>query len=203
MKSVENLQAVLHLSPDFVGFIFYDKSPRFMGKSLHADDVKKLVAPTKKVGVFVNASVETILTHARAYDLDVIQLHGHEPVAHCRELKKKGLEVIKVFHIGNEIDWKSLEDYVSVVDYFLFDTKSKKFGGTGKQFDWQLLNNYPFDIPYFLSGGINLKNLEALEGLGKNKPFALDVNSQFEIEPGLKDLEKLKLLKAQLLLFVS
>ncbi len=194
MKYLENMQDVVSLAPDFVGFIFYEKSPRYMVESLDPENVKNLPSTVKKVGVFVNQAEEFILKQVDLYGLNYVQLHGHESVAMCQLFSEKGIGVIKVFHIDESIDWRQLEAYEKYVDYYLFDTKSKNYGGTGKQFDWKVLSAYALNTPYFISGGIDLTNVDEV-GLLHRKPYALDVNSRFELSPGLKDVNKLKILK--------
>ncbi|VTP90030.1 phosphoribosylanthranilate isomerase [Sphingobacterium daejeonense] len=126
--------------------------------------------------------------------LDAIQLHGSESPEMVVQLKEKtGLEIIKAFGIGENFDWSELKPYLENVDYFLFDSKSSAFGGTGQTFDWEKLRVYPFDKPYFLSGGLSLDNLNEAIGFTDHRLIGLDLNSKFEIEPGLKDIEKLKL----------
>ncbi|MFC0606023.1 phosphoribosylanthranilate isomerase [Winogradskyella pulchriflava] len=192
-----NTSEVAQLQPDYLGFIFYDKSPRnFEGT------ITKLPKGIKKVGVFVDEKVEVIVNHIEKHQLDAIQLHGHESPEVCRLLKTTRKEIIKVFSIKNEFDFSILKDYEDVVDYFLFDTKGKLPGGNGYTFNWNVLNNYPSTKPYFLSGGIGLNETESiLSFLSKQESkycHAIDVNSKFEIEPGLKNIEDLEKFKTEL-----
>jgi len=218
MKFIENIQAVAALQPDYLGFIFYEKSKRnFEGI------VPELPNQIKKVGVFVNEHLEIVTSLVEEYQLDAVQLHGDESVEYIQLLKenllqaelvlashknvskknrgknKKNLnqvQVIKVFGIKDEFNFDVLKPYLEVVDYFLFDTKGKERGGNGISFNWNVLKDYPFAKPYFLSGGIGLENSDALLSFLQNKEFkyciALDVNSKFEDVPGLKSVEKLK-----------
>ena len=188
---------VATLQPDYLGFIFYDKSPR------HFEGViPELSNNIKKVGVFVDADIDTVLEKVKRYSLNAVQLHGIESSEYCYELKKEEIEVIKVFSIKDEFDFSILEPYEDVCGYYLFDTKGKLPGGNGYTFDWNVLKNYSSTKPYFLSGGIGLNETNNIKSFLKTKAsiycYAIDVNSKFEIEPGLKDIEQLKLLKSQL-----
>ena len=152
-----------------------------------------------KVGVFVNESVEKIAEISEKANLNFIQLHGDEDENFIKDLRKnvkKEVKVIKVFRVGETFNFQ-FSIFNSLVDYFLFDTDSKAFGGTGKSFDWQILNEIEIPKPYFLSGGISPENLENLKILNQ-KPLVLDINSKFEIEPGIKNLEKIKTFKSLL-----
>jgi len=194
MKYKENIELVANLQPDYLGFIFYQKSKR------HFDgEMPTLPTDIKKVGVFVNEEVSVINELIKKHDLKGVQLHGDESVLFCSELKasnKTGLEIIKAFAISENFDFSMLKNYMLVCDYFLFDTKGKERGGNGTLFDWELLEQYPFDKPFFLSGGIGLAEADRittfLESALSNYCYALDVNSKFESEPGLKKVQELK-----------
>jgi len=201
-----NTSEVAALQPDYLGFIFYDKSPRnFEGI------IPYLPKPIKKVGVFVDEAINVILQKIEKYELDAIQLHGNESPDYCRELRKycyaeldsaSQYEIIKVFSIKDEFDFSQLQPYEDVVDYFLFDTKGKLPGGNGYTFNWDVLKEYPSTKPYFLSGGIGLEEIDnVLSFLQKQESkycFAIDINSKFEIKPGLKTVEKLERFKSSL-----
>lgn len=192
-----NINEVAQLQPDFLGFIFYKNSPRdFEG------DVPELSKTIKRVGVFVDEKVEMIVGKIESYDLDAIQLHGHETPEVCRLLKSTGKDIIKVFSIKDAFDFSVLEPYDDVVDYFLFDTKGKSPGGNGYTFNWDVLKDYPSTKPYFLSGGIGLDELEKLKAFknssASNYCYSVDVNSRFEIEPGLKNIDELEKFKHEL-----
>ena len=192
MKYDYNIQKIAELKPDFLGYIFYEKSSRyFVGK------IPRLPETVKKVGVFVNSPIEEVLSKVYEHDLNLIQLHGDESPEYCNELKKhssedtlRKFEIIKVFSVGNNFDFSLIKDYEDVSNYFLFDTKGKLPGGNGFSFDWQVMKNYPSTKPYFLSGGIGMEQSNALKEFFKMPEskycFAIDVNSRFEIEPGLK-----------------
>lgn len=192
MKYPDNIIEVGSLLPDYMGFIFWGKSARHFNGIL--PDLPKSI---KKVGVFVNQSQEEISSKILKYDLQAIQLHGHESVDFCQELKNKidsKIELIKVFSADDNFDFELLKPYESVCDYFLFDTKGKLPGGNGTTFDWRILNKYNSTKPFFLSGGIGIEELEAIKEISKtNLPiYAIDVNSKFEIEPGLKNTQLCK-----------
>ncbi|PWJ40103.1 phosphoribosylanthranilate isomerase [Sediminitomix flava] len=199
MRETANIEAVLALEPDYMGFIFYPPSPRFVGDDLDENLLKNdFPKSTKKVGVFVNASEAEIRQEIQKYALDVIQLHGSESPELCKAFQNE-VEVIKVFGLGkDDFDFSQLNEYENVVDFFLFDTQSKKHGGTGKTFDWNLLNEYQSKKPYFLSGGIAIDNVQKLEEINIPKAFALDVNSKFEITPAMKNVDLLAELKIEI-----
>lgn len=195
IKFRHNMHKVARLRPDYMGFIFYPKSRRYMADTLTPADLKTLPKKIKKVGVFVDASLEEVIRQARAYALDLLQLHGQESPAYCAELCKQGFRLIKVFSVGDErFDFAPLEAYKPYVEYFLFDTKGAQPGGNGTTFDWSMLRQYDQDLPFFLSGGVSTENIDQLQSLAYYNIHAVDVNSRFEIEPGLKDIDKLKAL---------
>jgi len=185
------------LQPDYMGFIFWEKSPRYLDTLLPSISRK-----IKKVGVFVNATVEEILKKVSTYGLQLVQLHGHESPEVCNHLKSLGIGVIKVFGVEETFDFSVLEPYEKVCDFYLFDTKGKLPGGNGYVFDWEVLENYPSKKPFFLSGGIGMENIDdVLTFLYRPESkycHAIDVNSRFEIKPGLKDIEKLTAFKRRL-----
>ena len=215
MKYVENIQEVAGLQPDYLGFIFYEKSKRNFEGIIPA-----LPKGIKKTGVFVNEILEIVISMVEEYRLEAIQLHGDESVVYIEELTKqlaernalfmeenkqikkkknqhyiseKSPEIIKVFGIKDIFDFDVLKPYLEVVDFFLFDTKGKERGGNGTKFDWKVLENYPFEKPFFLSGGIGLEDVEGIhEIINSELPLhALDVNSKFESIPGRKKIEEL------------
>jgi phosphoribosylanthranilate isomerase len=191
MRDPENLKQIAALQPDYLGFIFYEGSKRYFEGTITPELLAELPATIKKVGVFVNEATETIVETARKYKLDIIQLHGHESPKQCQEIKDAGLGVIKAFSVDDRFVFENTLLYERSCDYFLFDTKGDAHGGNGIPFDWELMKNYMSPTPYFLSGGLNLENIKNLEKV-RPKPFAIDVNSGFELEPGLKDVEKVK-----------
>ena len=197
MKFTENIEQVSGLYPDYMGFIFYEKSKRnFEGV------IPKLPKSIKKTGVFVNEYPEIVISLVEEYQLEAIQLHGDETVTYIKQLKTHlpSIEIIKVFGIKDEFNFDVLTPFLPLVDYFLFDTKGKERGGNGVQFDWSVLDAYPYEKPFFLSGGIGLKDVLAIQKIiNSNVPiYALDINSKFEIEPGLKNINEVKTFKNKL-----
>ncbi len=217
-----NTAEVAALQPDYLGFIFWKPSSRFF-----EGEIPELPDHIQKVGVFVDASIQEILDKVEKHDLQAVQLHGEEGPEFCDELRigsskirarsstiparssvvetslaETNLKIIKVFSIKDDFDFSLLESYEEVCDYYLFDTKGKLPGGNGYTFDWSILENYPSAKPYFLSGGIGLEDADAIKKFRKRPEakcfYAVDVNSRFEIEPGLKYVERLKKFKEKL-----
>jgi len=191
MREPQNIAEVADLGIDFMGFIFWSKSPR----AYNAVDEKPLIKHSfdfHKVGVFVNASVKEMIETASEYHLQYLQLHGNESAQDCLALHKKGFGVIKAFSIASETDLQKTNDYIGSVDYFLFDTKCNTYGGSGKQFDWNVLANYRGRTPFFLSGGINPDSEESIRKFNHPSFAGIDLNSGFELSPGLKDVNKLR-----------
>ena len=198
LTKMDQIQELISLNTDFLGFIFYEKSPRFVLNHLSLEEISE-INHQGKVGVFVNETIERIAEISEKANLNFIQLHGDEDENFIIELKKsvkKEVKLIKVFRVGETFNFK-FSIFNSLVDYFLFDTDSKAFGGTGKTFDWQILNEIEIPKPYFLSGGISLENIHQLSTINQ-QPLALDINSKFETEPGSKDIEKIKTFKSLL-----
>lgn len=221
MKYQDNIKQVAALQPDYLGFIFYEKSTRHFDKN----QIPEIPKSIKKTGVFVDAELDFVLKKIKTHQLQAVQLHGNESPEYCNSLKRhykeqsdvissqkpdvhdlhkkshhdENLEIIKVFSIKDEFNFDVLKPFEVVCDYFLFDTKGKLPGGNGYTFNWNVLNNYPSTKPYFLSGGIGLEEIENLKTFQQSKAskycYAIDINSKFEIEPGLKDIEKLSAFK--------
>ncbi len=185
MRDSENIRAIEQTKADLMGFIFHPKSPRFVA-SLPEYMPKK----QKRVGVFVNASLEQILAKAQKFSLEYIQLHGDEPPAFCSELKNRGLKVIRAQRIANADDIFRAESY-NMADLMIFDTKTELYGGSGKKFNWQLLENYKGCVPFLLSGGIRSDTFEEIKAFFHPQFAGIDLNSGFEISPALKDVGKL------------
>ena len=193
MRQQGNIEELVALKPNFIGFIFYEKSPRFVGEELSEEYVKTIPKNIKKVGVFVNANPGYILDMVKKYDLQYAQLHGNEMPDICRSLRQKGVNIIKAFSIDEKFNFAMLNNYKSFCDLFLFDTKGIMPGGNGVPFDWKLLKKYDNEKPFFISGGIGLDNIEEIIALSKTlSVYGIDVNSVFETEPGVKDISKLK-----------
>jgi phosphoribosylanthranilate isomerase len=190
MRDPENIREVAACAPDFMGFIFYPESVRFVGNDFTMPE--DFPEEIERVGVFVQETTETIAELANRHNLGFIQLHGGESAVQCAELKNKGLKIIKVFSVDDEFDFSTVKDFVPVTDYFLFDTKSTAYGGSGKTFNWSLLGNYRENKPFFLSGGLTVLNCKsALHHANKNLA-GLDFNSGVESKPGLKNRELVK-----------
>ncbi|BDB55504.1 N-(5'-phosphoribosyl)anthranilate isomerase [Flavobacterium ammoniigenes] len=198
MKYPDNILEVGTLLPDYMGFIFWEKSARYFDGTLPT-----LPQSIKKIGVFVNANKEEIEAQVLKHDLQAVQLHGQESVAFCHELKNtlaNTTEIIKVFSVDDTFDFNQLEPFETVCDYFLFDTKGKLPGGNGTTFDWKVLEQYPSQKPFFLSGGIGLDEIDLVKQILKTDLpiIAIDVNSKFEIEAGLKNKEELDRFKQKI-----
>jgi len=191
LKYANNIEAVVRLNPDYIGLIFYAKSKRYIGDQLYLSSYLRSLKGIKKVGVFVNASSEEIAEKTKVYDLDMVQLHGTETAAFCDKISKD-IAAIKAFQIDKAFDFNILSDFETTCSGFLFDTATKGYGGSGLSFDWQLLNKYKFSKGFFLSGGISLRNIEQIKFLNHQGLIGLDINSCFEISPGLKDITKIK-----------
>lgn len=192
LRDSDNLLALMALQPDYVGFIFHEASPRFAGETLDPELVKNLPRTVKKVGVFVNASIDQIVRTVKRHGLDYAQLHGDETPDFCRNLQFKGINIIKAFSIDAEFNFTKLNNFKPHCDFFLFDAKGTSRGGNGQTFDWSLLRRYDNEKPFFLAGGIDLDNAGQAAELTGLKLHALDVNSRFETAPGVKDLDKVR-----------
>lgn len=191
MKYAANINAVAALNPDFLGFIFYPKSKRFVGLDFDKSDLSSLNPSIHKVAVFVNAYLNEVTEFSNIYGIKFVQLHGNETPEFCADLRKNNFKVIKAFGVDEEFDFSTLEAYQDSVDYFLFDTKTPEHGGSGKAFNWQVLDNYQLAIPFFLSGGLSLANISEVQSIQHPQLFAVDLNSKFEEEPGVKNTELL------------
>ncbi|MBP0903750.1 phosphoribosylanthranilate isomerase [Mariniflexile gromovii] len=225
MKYQENIEQVAALQPDYLGFIFYEKSARHFDSK----NIPEIPKSIKKTGVFVNEELDIVIDKIKSHNLQAVQLHGEESPEYCNAIKchfeqrekshnenlkqvqidkklnsviSNAVEIIKVFSIKDEFNFDVLKPYENVCNYFLFDTKGKLPGGNGYTFDWNVLNNYPSTKPFFLSGGIGLEEVDNLQEFIQSPAskfcYAIDVNSKFEIEPGLKNIELLKYFKEKL-----
>lgn len=196
MREAQNIEALKDLKPDYMGFIFWEPSKRYCHKV-----PKNIPNHIQKVGVFVDASLDEIQRVISLNDLQAVQLHGNETPALCESLFMK-TQVIKAFQIGPDFDFSSLIDYKKHCHYFLFDTQGPLPGGNGTTFDWSMLKNYTLDHPFFLSGGIGLNSIEKIAEIRRvGLPIhALDINSKFEMVPGLKNIDDIKLFKEKLAL---
>lgn len=199
MKEPDNIRELVELKPDYVGFIFYPHSKRFVG-NLNTDAMSSISMSTKKTGVFVNETMDAMADEVIQFNLDAVQLHGDESAEFCRSFRiflhnmqtEKDVEIIKAFGIADGFDFNTLSDYEDFVDYFLFDTQTDDHGGSGKSFDWSILDNYHGKKQYFLSGGLSPENIQGIKELKDVRLYGVDLNSKFEIEPGVKNIVELK-----------
>lgn len=191
MKEAENIRQVGNLDIDFIGFIFYPKSPRYISDNKETIETIHFLN-LKKVGVFVNETAEKMLENTQKFRLDFLQLHGSESPEICRFLRAEGYGVIKSFLIGSADDFDGTGAYRDSVDYLLFDTKSDIYGGSGRRFDWSMLDRYKGETPFLLSGGLSPDYRQDISGIKHPRFAGIDLNSGFEIAPGLKDVEKLQ-----------
>lgn len=196
MRDPDNVRELLNqVSPDWMGLIFHPNSSRFVTDD-YASFMKEI--PVKKVGVFVNSSLTNILKKIEDFGLSTLQLHGNESVDEVKETKENtGKEIFKVYAVHDHIQWTALEPYQPYVDYFLFDTFTKAYGGSGRAFNWDLLLDYPFEIPFLLSGGISLEHVEAIRDIHQKVPLmkGVDINSKFELAAAFKDIGSIKRFK--------
>jgi phosphoribosylanthranilate isomerase len=198
MRESENIRQVAALLPDYMGFIFYKPSKRYAGDVLDKSVLDSIPASIIKTAVFVNETYDEIMRITGHYGLTAVQLHGTETPDLCERIKKQGLQVIKVIHVGQTIDEEELNRYEEHCDYFLFDTADAAWGGTGRAFDWTVLDTYHSPKAFFLSGGIDVDHLPLPARVVAKPLWALDINSRFEISPGLKDVEKIKRFKEKI-----
>jgi len=189
MKYSKNISTLGELKPNVMGFIFYAKSKRFVNKQILKESFMKLDKNIDKAAVFVNESAEFIASELEGLDFNYIQLHGKESVEEIIKLKSFGYKITKAFPMSNEFDWNATKEYEGHCEYFVFDTSTPKHGGSGKQFDWNILKNYKGKTPFLLSGGISIQDLERIKIFRHPQLAGIDINSKFEIEPGLKDID--------------
>jgi len=187
-----NVKEIAEAKPDYIGFIFFRGSPRYVGEEPEMALFNNVSPGIKKTGVFLNEENNKILDLSMATGLDIIQLHGNESPETCLRLKTSGLLIIKAFNIGMEFGFENLIPYMPVCDYFLFDTKSEKPGGSGSKFNWEKLKEYTLDKPFFLSGGIGPEDAGVINAIENKGFFGVDVNSRFENTPGIKDITLVK-----------
>lgn len=192
MRDPLNVKAIAETGPDFMGFIFYPGSPRYVGAKPDRSLFSGIPSGITGVGVFVNENYDKIIEIAKYSGLQTIQLHGSESPEFCAQLRTTGLKIIKAFNVDNELDNGVFRIYLEVCDYFLFDTKTGKPGGSGRKFDWNKLSGYTHDKPYFLSGGIAPGDSGIINALRNRGLFGVDINSRFESSPGVKDRKLVK-----------
>ena len=195
ITNLEQATALQAMGVHYIGFIFYPASKRFVLEKLSLTDLASFKpVGVKKVGVFVNEPLDQLLQIVVSAELDIVQLHGDETPEYCEAVRQK-VQTIKVFRVGAAVP--DFVAYETSVDYFLFDTDSALYGGTGQHFNWELIKGSTIPKPYFLSGGIGPNDIQGIQVMEKTKAgkslLALDINSQFELAPGMKDLEKIKI----------
>ena len=186
MREADNIHEVEALGVDWLGLIFWPKSSRYV-----SERPDYLPQHAKRVGVFVDETLDTVKKKAEDYALDLIQLHGSESPDYIRALKAS-CSIIKAFSIATADDLEQTKDYEGLVDYFLFDTKGPSVGGNGVQFNWDVLKDYHGQTPFLLSGGIGPDDAERIQAFHHPQCIGIDLNSRFELSPGLKDINKLK-----------
>ncbi len=194
MKDESNLSQLIKVEPNLIGLIFHEKSPRNITKQTST----AIPSHIGTVGVFVNETEGFVLDKIDEFNLKYIQLHGSESPHFCKNIKRLNRKVIKAFNIHSDFDFSQLDAYTPYCDYFLFDAFGKNAGGNGITFDWSLLDKYEGKTPFFLSGGINSNMTNSLKEISHPMLKGIDINSKFEIEPGLKDIEKIKTFKYEL-----
>jgi phosphoribosylanthranilate isomerase len=192
MREPMNIQEVASLSPDYMGFVFYQQSPRYVGEHLTMPDISIAI---QRVGVFVNAKKNEMVEAANTFGLDYLQLHGTETPQQCEALRKDGYKLIKAFGVNDDFDFNAIVPYEPFVDFVLFDTKGKYYGGNATSFDWRNLDRYNQAKPFFLSGGLSEQNLASVKSLLDMNLHALDLNSGVESRPGVKDIAMIRSVK--------
>ena len=192
MKYADNIKKLSEIKPDLMGFIFYPPSKRFVGVEFLKSDLSDINPQIIKTAVFVNAQIHEIVEFSKMYGMQAVQLHGTESPDFCETIKNEGFMVLKAFGIDDSFDFNTLKPYQDVIDFFLFDTKTSLHGGSGETFNWDKINQYKLEKPFFLSGGLSLDNLASVKNINNDFFYGVDLNSKFELEPGLKEIEKLK-----------
>lgn len=192
MRDPLNVVEISDIKPDFMGFIFYKGSPRFIGSDPDQSLFNNVPPGIIKTGVFVDEKRDEILRLSVRSGLGMIQLHGNESPDYCSYLRSSGLKIIKVISIAKSFDFEFVKSFSEVCDYFLFDTRTEKAGGSGVKFDWNKLKAYNLDIPFFLSGGIGPEDTGLIKTFENRGFFAVDVNSRFETTPGIKNVTLVK-----------
>ncbi len=190
MKHPENIKALVELNPDYMGFICYNLSSRYIA-DLQSDVLNTLPESICKTAVFVNEDLDKINALINQFGYNAVQLHGNESPAFCQALRGQ-VTVFKAFGVDDDFDFTQLNDYAGHVDYFMFDTKTIGHGGSGKTFNWDILAKYQLDIPFFVCGGLGPENIAGAKEIKHPAFYGVDLNSRFEIEPGLKNIDQLR-----------
>lgn len=190
LKNRENIREIVSCKPDFLGFIFYPSSPRYVGENFDMRLMRNIPPYIGKTGVFVNQDFDTIIRLVDQYGLNYVQLHGDEDASFAAALKAKRIAVVKAFRMDQNYDFRNTESFLSSCEYFLFDTKSESYGGSGEKFDWQVLHRFTLGKPFFLSGGITPDDGNSIAAFQHPSLLGIDINSGFETRPGVKDVFK-------------
>ncbi|NNF22777.1 MAG: phosphoribosylanthranilate isomerase [Saprospiraceae bacterium] len=186
MKYQDNISAIVKCKPDFIGFIFYPGSPRFIDNH-RTNCILEEDKSSQTVGVFVNSDLNLVIETVQNLQLDYVQLHGNESALYVAKLKEADCKIIKAFQMIDNFEWARLNEFTENISYFLFDTPSEKYGGSGSRFNWKKLRQYKENKGFFLSGGIAFNDLDDIRNSDIPEPYCIDINSMFEIEPGVKD----------------
>ena len=192
MRDRENIRLMRELLPDFIGFIFFPGSRRFVGIDPDSEIFTITGQNIQKVGVFVNEDAKSVLENSVRYKLDLVQLHGNESPAYCAEMKEKGVRVIKAINPYKDLNHELILKYSGSVEYFLIDNPSEKYGGSGKKFNWEIIKDFDFPAPFMLSGGIGPEDTERILSFSHERFHGVDINSRFEKSAGIKEIEKVK-----------
>lgn len=194
--SLKQMHQLGEMGVQFAGMIFYHKSPRFVMRHLKGFEVKKEKLKVFKIGVFVNSGYDEVMNHVDNFGLDMVQLHGDETAYFCERMSNY-ISVVKAFRVTetDNIEWK-IKNFYNDTDMFLFDTEGAGYGGTGHKFNWDKLKGLNIDKPFFIGGGISPEDPRLLLEFARDPVakdlFAVDINSKFEISPGVKDMVKVK-----------
>ena len=198
LRDSNNIKQLADIGIDYMGFIFHPKSPRYAEGFLDKETIINIPSSITKTGVFVNVSIESVVNTVNNYSLNAIQLHGDESPQYCNYLKSQGYIVIKAFRADEEDIKNTLINYKTACNFFLFDTPTISYGGSGNKFNWDILLKYNVDVPFFISGGIENSDVEKIKKFPHKYLYGVDINSKFEIYPAFKDVEKVKVFVNQL-----
>ncbi len=191
MRNKYNINELIKIYPDYIGFNFFKESIRYVGDDFDPSITENIPAGIKKAGIFVKEDIDSVYEKCSIFNLDLVQLHGGETADYCRQLYSKGIKLIKVFNIGDSFDFSCLTPFSQYCEYFLFDTACNTYGGSGKKFKWGVLKGYDNRKPLFLSGGIDIEDADPIKNIESLDIHAVDINSRFEKEPGIKDINKI------------
>ncbi len=192
LTNPENAREIAEAGADFAGFIFHPSSKRFVGKEPDPELFRSIPGHVKKVGVFVNEVRTRVIEAVIRHRLNMVQLHGSESAEYCHAVRSTGVPVIKAFGIGEEFSFDMLKEFKTACDFFLFDTQTVLHGGSGVKFRWERLAEYELDVPFFLGGGIGPQDVEKIRAVSHPALYATDINSRFELSPGMKDVYQVK-----------